>query len=100
MRKETRRQFIAQASALGAAALLPGCGAMPGAEPRRIIDTHHHFYAPEYQKAWLDWEAKRNIPHFPSQVAWSRAATLKAMDKGGVQPASPSLAPPPGALVR
>jgi len=96
MRKHTRRQFIAQASALGAAALLPGCGAMPGAEPRRIIDTHHHFYAPEYQKAWLDWEAKRNIPHFPSQVAWSRAATLEAMDKGSVQTAMLSLASTPG----
>src|SRR3954466_11358718 len=96
MRKQTRRQFIAQASALGAAALLPGCGAMPGAEPRRVIDTHHHFYAPEYQKAWLDWEAKRNIPHFQQQVGWSRAKALEDLDKAGVQSAILSLASTPG----
>lgn len=62
----------------------------------RLIDTHHHFYAPAYQKAWLAWEDKRGLPHFPQQVAWSVARSLEAMDKGGVQAAMLSLASTPG----
>ena len=38
-----------------------------------LIDTHLHFYPPEYQKLWLGWEETRKIPHFPGQVAWSNA---------------------------
>lgn len=95
-----RRQFMSAAAALGAVTLLPGCAAMREAPAspgeRRAIDTHHHFYAPEYQKAWLDWEDKRSIPHFPSQVAWSRAKSLEAMDQAGVQTAVLSLASTPG----
>ena len=61
-----------------------------------LIDTHHHFYAPEYQKAWLAWDEKRNIPNFPSQVAWTPARSLEAMDQAGVQTAMLSLASTPG----
>jgi hypothetical protein len=38
------------------------------ARERMLIDTHHHFYPPEYQKLWLDWEDQRKIPHFAGQV--------------------------------
>jgi len=75
---DTRRQFIAAVGALGAAALVPGCAAVREARERRLVDTHHHFYAPEYQKAWLDWEDKRGIPHFPQQVGWSPARSAGA----------------------
>ena len=97
-----RRQFMSAAAALGTITLLPGCSAMrqPQATSqtgeRRAIDTHHHFYAPEYQKAWLDWEDKRSIPHFPSQVSWSRQRALEAMDQAGVRTAVLSLASTPG----
>src|SRR5207302_7449365 len=70
---DTRRQFIAAIGALGATALVPGCAAMREARERRLVDTHHHFYAPEYQKAWLDWDAKRSIPLLPQQGGWSPA---------------------------
>lgn len=91
-----RRQFIRAIGALGAAALVPGCAAVREPRERRAVDTHHHFYAPEYQKAWLDWEEKRSIPHFPQQVAWSRAKSIEAMDQAGVQTAILSLASTPG----
>jgi 6-methylsalicylate decarboxylase len=93
----SRRQFLGALGALGAAGIA-GC-ATGGREQRgggALIDTHHHFYAPEYQKAWLDWEAKRNIPHFQQQVGWSRAKALEDLDKAGVRTAILSLASTPG----
>ena len=93
----SRRQFLGALGALGAAGIA-GC-ATGGREQRgggALIDTHHHFYAPEYQKAWLDWEAKRNIPHFQQQVGWSRAKALEDLDKAGVRSAILSLASTPG----
>jgi hypothetical protein len=58
--------------ALGAAALLPACTTMR--EPARpLIDTHYHFFAPEFQQAAVEWETKRNIPRFPAAAAWTRA---------------------------
>src|SRR5919108_52530 len=91
-----RRRVIAAIGALGAAALVPGCAALREARERRAIDTHHHFYAPEYQKAWLDWEEKRSIPHFPQQVGWSPQRSIEEMDKAGVKTSILSLASTPG----
>src|SRR5215208_503573 len=91
----TRRSFLGTLGALGAAQLA-GCSMRNTGESRNLIDTHHHFYAPEYQKAWLDWEAKRNIPHFQQQVGWSRAKALEDLDNAGVSTAILSLASTPG----
>src|SRR5262245_43990354 len=92
----SRRQFLGSLGALGAAQLA-GCAAGGGERAAgALIDTHHHFYAPEYQKAWLDWEAKRGIPHFQQQVGWSRAKALEDLDKAGVRTAILSLASTPG----
>ena len=92
----TRRHFLGGMSALGMAALVPGCATTRGEGGRRLVDTHHHFYAPEYQKAWLDWEEKRNIPHFPQQVGWSPQRSIEEMDKAGVKTSMLSLASTPG----
>ena len=87
-------------AALGASAALPGCAApgstAPGATATRAIDTHHHYYPPAYQKAWLDWEDKRSIPHFSQQVAWSVPGALADMDAAGVRTAVLSIASTPG----
>jgi 6-methylsalicylate decarboxylase len=91
----TRRDFIGAMGAL-TAAQLAGCATSNSIERGNLVDTHHHFYAPEYQKAWLDWEAKRNIPHFQQQVGWSRAKALEDLDKAGVRTAILSLASTPG----
>jgi 6-methylsalicylate decarboxylase len=90
----TRRQFLAGTAAAGAAAVLPRSPAL--AQQRTLIDTHHHFYPPEYQKLWLDWEVARKLPHFPGQVAWSKAKTIEDMDKAGIRTGVLSLASTPG----
>jgi predicted TIM-barrel fold metal-dependent hydrolase len=92
---ESRREFLKSTGALGAAALLPSCASTSEARGK-LIDTHHHFYAPAYQKAWLDWEDARKIPHFQTQVNWSRAGSIEAMDKAGVRTAVLSVASTPG----
>src|SRR5437899_2045301 len=74
----TRRRFMAAAGAWGAMATLPE-GIALAQTTSNLIDTHHHFYPPDYQKAWLDWEDARKVPHFPSQVAWTRAKTTEEM---------------------
>lgn len=90
----SRRQFLAGLGAVGAASLLPKPAPAQGAPT--LIDTHHHFYPPEYQKLWLDWEVARKLPHFPSQVAWSKAKAIEDMDKDGVKTSMLSLASTPG----
>src|SRR3954469_6002193 len=92
-----RREVLGALGAIGAAAALPGC-ATRWAQPseKRVIDSHHHFYAPQYQSAWLDWEKKRNIPHFQSQVNWSVPKAIEDMDKAGVRTGILSLASTPG----
>ncbi|HEX9396016.1 MAG TPA: amidohydrolase family protein [Burkholderiales bacterium] len=88
----TRRSFLGSLGAFG----LAGCSVSKTSESGNLVDTHHHFYAPEYQNAWLEWEKKRNIPHFQQQVGWSRAKALEDLDKAGVRTAILSLASTPG----
>lgn len=92
----SRRHVLAGLGTLGAAAALPSGLVLGQGASARLIDTHHHFYPPDYQKAWLGWEEKRKLPHFPQQVAWSREKALEEMDKGGVRTAVLSLASTPG----
>lgn len=94
----SRRNFLQALGAAGAlgAVGLSGCAAPAAGSAARVVDTHHHFYAPDYQKAWLDWEVKRNIPHFSQQVAWTRERSVAEMDKGGVGTSMLSLASTPG----
>jgi 6-methylsalicylate decarboxylase len=92
----SRRQFLAGAAALGATTLLPGKEASAQANPTKLVDTHHHFYPPTYQKAWADWEDQRKIPHFGVQLTWTKENDLEAMDKNGITVAALSLASTPG----
>jgi predicted TIM-barrel fold metal-dependent hydrolase len=79
---------------MGAAAILPA--KLAAARERLLIDTHHHFYPPEYQKLWLDWEDQRKIPHFAGQVAWSKAKAIEDMDQAGIRVGVLSIASTPG----
>ncbi|MDB5958228.1 MAG: hypothetical protein JWP60_4836 [Ramlibacter sp.] len=95
----SRRGFVQALGAFGAVsamASLTGCGTASMVASPDLIDTHHHFYPPEYQKAWLDWEDERKIPHFRQQVGWSVQAALADMDQAGVKTAILSLASTPG----
>jgi predicted TIM-barrel fold metal-dependent hydrolase len=92
----SRRQFLTGAAAIGATALVPGRKANAQAAPAKLIDTHHHFYPPAYQKAWADWEDQRKIPHLGVQLAWTRDQDMEAMDKNGISTAVLSLPSTPG----
>ncbi len=92
-----RRGFLQSFAALGAGAALPACSTPNAADAGTTwIDTHHHFYPPEIQKAGLEWEDKRGIPHFTQQVGWSVQGALADMDAAGVRTANLSIASTPG----
>src|SRR5919108_6684350 len=91
-----RRDFLQGLGGLGAATLLPSCTALTPGPASGWIDTHHHFFSPEYQKAWLDWEAARKIPSFESQRAWTPARDLEELDKANVRTAVLSVSSTPG----
>jgi len=76
--------------------LLPGQDAAAQGAPAKLIDTHHHFYPPAYQKAWADWEDARKIPHLGVQLSWTPQQDIEAMDKNGITIAVLSLPSTPG----
>src|SRR5262249_20793771 len=92
----SRRKLLAGAAALGAASVLPGRGARAQAANAKVIDTHHHYYPPAYQKAWMDWEDARKIPHVGTQVGWTRDKAIEELDKNGVAVGVLSMASTPG----
>ena len=94
-RRSSRREFLAAASAVCAASFTPSRHAI-ASDGSKLIDTHHHFYPPTYQKAWADWEDQRKIPHFGVQLTWSREQDIEAMDKNGITTSVLSLASTPG----
>jgi predicted TIM-barrel fold metal-dependent hydrolase len=93
--KTSRRQFLAGAATLGATVALGGIRPARAATTK-LIDTHHHFYPPAYQKSWSDWEDQRKIPHFGTQMAWTKESDIEQMDKNGITTSVLSLASTPG----
>ena len=92
----SRRKLLAGAAMLGAASVLSAHGARAQAAKTKVIDTHHHFYPPAYQKAWMDWEDARKIPHFATQVGWTREKAVEELDKNGIASGVLSIASTPG----
>jgi predicted TIM-barrel fold metal-dependent hydrolase len=91
----SRRGFLAGLGAFGIAAAVPTVAARAQPKPE-LIDTHIHFYPPEYQKLWLGYEDAHKQPHFPGQVAWTRDKMLEDMDKSGIRTGVLSIASTPG----
>lgn len=91
----SRRGFVGGAAALALATTLSTKPSAAAPNPM-LIDTHHHFFPAAYQKAWLDWEDAHKVPHFPSQVAWSKSKAIEAMDEAGIRTAVLSIASTPG----
>jgi predicted TIM-barrel fold metal-dependent hydrolase len=89
----SRRGLMMGAAAFGAATALP-VGARGG--DARLIDTHHHFYAPAYQKAWLAWDEAHKVTPFASQVAWTRDRAVEEMDRNDIRTGVLSLPSTPG----
>ncbi len=92
----SRRHFLAAAGALGAASLLPASAARGQVGKGKVIDTHHHFYPPDYLKAWLDWEDARKLPHSANRVDWTREQAVEELDKNGIATSVLSIASTPG----
>ena len=90
----SRRKLLGGAGALAAASALPK--AVRAQAKPKVIDTHHHFYPPAYQKSWLDWEDARKIPHFKTQVDWSVQKAVEELDTNGVTTGVLSIASTPG----
>ncbi|WP_225708118.1 hypothetical protein [Bradyrhizobium cenepequi] len=95
----SRRGFVGGAAALGLTTAL-SAKLSAAAPTATLIDTHHHFFPPAYQRAWLEWEDARKVPHFLSQVAWSKSKAIEQMDEAGIRTAVLSIASTPGRLVR
>lgn len=90
-----RRQFLTGLAAAGTAAMLPlGTGFAQTAQPKHhgVIDVHHHFWAPDYLKAQVDWEDAHHVPHYPGMQQWTPEVSLAEMDKAGVRTSVLSLA--------
>jgi len=61
------------------------------------LDRHPPSFLPaRIPEAWLDWEDARKIPHFPTQVAWTRAKAIEEMDRNGIKTAVLSMPSTPG----
>ena len=90
-----RRQFLAGAGALGAAALLPDFVLGQGAT-KRVIDTHFHYFPPTYLEAQTEFERKRNIAPNAAVAGWTRSKAVEELDKSGVRTVVLSLASTPG----
>ena len=98
----SRREFLSGLAAAGAAATLaPGLAvgqqnAAPAPTHHGVIDTHHHFWAPEYLKAQTDYEEAHQHAgypvHYAAMLKWTPEVSLAEMDRGGVQTAMLSLA--------
>ena len=80
----SRRGVLAGLGAVGFAATLPARSFAQSPAPT-LIDTHHHFYPPAYQKAFADWEDAHKQPRTKVQSEWTREKAVEAMDKNGIK---------------
>jgi 6-methylsalicylate decarboxylase len=92
--RPSRRQFLAGATAFAATAAALGANKVQAA-PVKLIDTHHHYYPPAYQKAQIEWEDRHKIGRGVHD-SWTRQQDIEAMDAGDISTAILSLASTPG----
>jgi 6-methylsalicylate decarboxylase len=93
-RRDFLKKFAGIAAVSGSLGLtLPALSNNPSPS---IIDTHHHFFPPEYKKAWEDWAAQRKLALVGDQGIWTVEKSLSVMDEAGVKKSILSLASTPG----
>ena len=87
----SRRRFLGSLAGAGAMSMLPV--GMLGAQTRRpLIDVHHHFYPPEFNKAVVAFSGGQP----PQTAKWTAAVTVAEMDRNAVSMAMLSLWSIPG----
>ena len=77
--RPTRRELLGGLAGAALAARLPRAGAADKPGDARRIDVHHHFFAPELVKSIAE-----KAPTPGPMLTWTPAASIEAMDKGGV----------------
>ena len=93
----SRRRVLGSLAAVGAAAALPGGAgrAQGGAAADQRIDTHHHFFPPEYLKPLEEWGRRTGAGGLsPPQRGWTVARDIEEMDRFGVRTAILSISTP------
>ena len=94
----SRREFMAAIAAASAAMALPAVGSAQSKEKkgaarhRGVVDTHFHFWAPEYAQLSREWGEAHHSAADPRIAKWSPQVALEEMDSGGVRTAMLSLA--------
>ena len=91
----SRRSILTALGAVGAASMLPA-PAVHAQPAKTLIDTHLHFYPPEYLTMQKEYESARHIPPYPGVFDWTPARLVELMDKDGVKTGVVSLASTPG----
>ncbi len=88
----SRRRFLAALAALGATAALPAGSFAAG---RRRVDTHHHFFPPDYLGPLAEWGRRQGVGGLlPVQRDWSIDQDLAEMDRTGTATAILSISTP------
>ena len=67
---------MAGLGAAGLASTMPA-PAVFAQNAKKLIDTHHHFYPPEYLAQQKEWEGARKIPPYPGVFDWSPARSSR-----------------------
>ena len=82
----SRREFLAALAGLGASAMLPASLAAARTFGPRRIDTHHHFFPPDYLEPLAAWNKREGVaPGLQKpQQDWSPAQAIEMMDQSGV----------------
>jgi predicted TIM-barrel fold metal-dependent hydrolase len=91
----SRRQFLAGAAAIGGAAML-GAPAVRAQGAKTVIDTHLHFYPPDYQAMQKAYLEARKLPPIGVDQDWTPAKVVELMDKSEIRTGVLSLASTPG----
>jgi predicted TIM-barrel fold metal-dependent hydrolase len=91
----SRRGVLTTMAAFAAAAAAGTVGAAQPLPAPSIIDTHHHFFPPQYLEPLAEWNDKAGVPgQTPIQRAWTVNRAIDDMDRNGVATAVLSISTP------
>jgi predicted TIM-barrel fold metal-dependent hydrolase len=91
----SRRGALTSMAAFAATAVTGTVSAAQLLATPTIIDTHHHFFPPEYLEPVAAWNDRNGVPgQTPIQRAWTVTRAIEDMDRNGVATAVLSISTP------
>ena len=91
----SRRGVLTTMAGFAANAVTATVGAAQPLPAPSIIDTHHHFFPPQYLEPLAVWNDKAGLPgQTPIQRAWTVNRAIDDMDRNGVATAVLSISTP------